>query len=137
MELRPYQIEAREAVLREWAEGHSKTLLCLPTGTGKTCVFSDVVRHRLAERGGKALILAHRAELLEQAQDKLYQVTGLSSALEKADLEMPAGPESAEKAGGLKAAGAACGTGDGSCRRSLGKDPEKTKKMIRMVHNEE
>ena len=85
MELRPYQIEAREAVLREWAEGHSKTLLCLPTGTGKTCVFSDVVRHRLSERGGKALILAHRAELLEQAQDKLYQVTGLSSALEKAE----------------------------------------------------
>ncbi len=85
MELRPYQIEARAAVLKEWEEGHGKTLLCLPTGTGKTCVFASVIEERQKQRGGKALILAHREELLTQAQDKLLQVTGLSSALEKAE----------------------------------------------------
>ncbi len=34
MQLRKYQIEAREAVLHEWSIGHNKTLLVLPTGCG-------------------------------------------------------------------------------------------------------
>ncbi|MDD4377195.1 MAG: DEAD/DEAH box helicase family protein, partial [Eubacteriales bacterium] len=36
MELRPYQEEAKAAVLKQWQEGIKKTLLVLPTGTGKT-----------------------------------------------------------------------------------------------------
>jgi len=36
MDLRPYQIEAKQAVQAEWAKGNRKTLLVLPTGTGKT-----------------------------------------------------------------------------------------------------
>ena len=32
MELRPYQAEAKQAILTEWSEGHRKTLLVLPTG---------------------------------------------------------------------------------------------------------
>ena len=32
IELRPYQEAARDAILREWASGHRKTLLVLPTG---------------------------------------------------------------------------------------------------------
>ena len=43
MELRPYQQEAREAVQREWLEGRKRTLLVLPTGTGKTVVFSKII----------------------------------------------------------------------------------------------
>lgn len=82
--LRPYQTEARDAVLSEWAGGHRKTLLVLPTGTGKTVVFSSVIDSKLKEKGGKALILAHRGELLTQAADKLSRVCGLSCALEKA-----------------------------------------------------
>ena len=35
MSLRPYQAEARDAIIREWSEGKQKTLLVLPTGTGK------------------------------------------------------------------------------------------------------
>lgn len=34
MQLRGYQIEARDAVIGEWAAGHRKTLLVLPTGCG-------------------------------------------------------------------------------------------------------
>lgn len=82
--LRPYQIEAVEAVLREWDEGHRKTLLVLPTGTGKTIVFSKVVQDRV-DKGHRALILAHRGELLEQAADKLKRVCGIESVLEKAE----------------------------------------------------
>jgi len=84
MNLRPYQTQARDAVIAEWDKGHRKTLLVLPTGTGKTVVFSSIVGHRVA-RGGKALILAHRGELLTQAADKLLAVTGLPCGLEKAE----------------------------------------------------
>lgn len=84
MELRPYQEEARQAILKEWAEGNKRTLAVLPTGTGKTILFSavteDCVRH-----GKRVLILAHRGELLEQAADKLKKATGLGSAVEKAE----------------------------------------------------
>ncbi|MBR3891459.1 MAG: DEAD/DEAH box helicase [Bacilli bacterium] len=84
MELRPYQKSAIEAVKKEWEEGHKKTLLVLPTGTGKTVVFSKIVEE-CTKDGSKALILAHRGELLDQAADKLAQVCGLGSALEKAE----------------------------------------------------
>lgn len=85
MELRPYQAEAKTAVIREWeAEGHRRTLLVLPTGCGKTIVFAKVIEDRV-EHGDRVLVLAHRGELLEQAADKLLQATGLRCAVEKAE----------------------------------------------------
>lgn len=84
MELRPYQKEAVRAVEGEWEQGHNKTLLVLPTGTGKTIVFANVARDEV-RRGSKVLILAHRDELLTQAQDKIKSATGLICAKEKAD----------------------------------------------------
>ena len=84
MELRPYQQAAKAAVLDEWDRGVDKTLLVLPTGTGKTIVFSSITEEAV-KRGGRVLILAHRGELLEQAADKLEKSTGLRSALEKAE----------------------------------------------------
>lgn len=83
MQLRKYQVEARDAILNEWNNGHKKTLLVLPTGCGKTVCFADVIRERVSD-GGRALVLAHRGELLEQAADKIMQVTGLECAYEKA-----------------------------------------------------
>ena len=83
MDLRPYQEEARQAIHEKW-ETTDKTLLVLPTGTGKTIVFSKVVEDRV-RRGSRALILAHRGELLDQASDKLKKSTGLSCAVEKAE----------------------------------------------------
>lgn len=82
--MRPYQLKAKEAIFAEWNKGVKKTLLVLPTGTGKTIVFaaltSDIVR-----QGGRVLILAHREELLQQAADKLAAFTGLGCAVEKAE----------------------------------------------------
>lgn len=84
MELRPYQVEAVESVFREWEQGRKRTLLVQATGTGKTICFAEVVR-RVASRGGRSLILAHRGELLEQAATKIEQTANLKCALEKAE----------------------------------------------------
>ena len=84
MELRKYQEEAREAVQQEWEEGRKRTLLVLPTGCGKTIVFSKIIEDRV-RMGERVLVLAHRSELLEQASDKLKTATGLGTALEKAE----------------------------------------------------
>ena len=53
MKLRPYQSEAVDAVLREWDEGHRKTLLVLPTGCGKTIVFSKIAQTQV-DKGHRA-----------------------------------------------------------------------------------
>ena len=83
--MRPYQREAVDAVISEWEDkGRGKTLLVLPTGCGKTIVFSKITEERV-RRGDRVLILAHRGELLDQAADKLYKVTGLKCAVEKAE----------------------------------------------------
>src|SRR5436309_6383478 len=67
---RPYQYEAVAALLAATARGVQRPLLVLPTGTGKTIVFALLVQRR----GGRALILAHRDELIQQAVDKLHLV---------------------------------------------------------------
>ncbi|WP_336759402.1 DEAD/DEAH box helicase [Paenibacillus sp. USHLN196] len=84
MELRPYQQEARQSIQAEWNKGVKRTLLVLPTGCGKTIVFSKVTEDRV-KLGERVLILAHRGELLDQASDKLEKSTGLKTATEKAD----------------------------------------------------
>ena len=83
-ELRPYQQKARDRIHAEWDAGHTRTLLVLPTGTGKTIVFASVAADQV-RAGDRVLILAHRGELLEQAADKLQRSTGLVSAVEKAE----------------------------------------------------
>ena len=84
MELRPYQEAARQAIHTQWNSGVQRTLLVLPTGTGKTIVFAAVVEDAVSA-GRRVLILAHRGELLDQAADKIRRSTGLASAVEKAE----------------------------------------------------
>lgn len=81
--LRPYQQAAQEAVHREW-ETRRSTLLVIPTGGGKTIIFSAIIED-CVRKGQRVLVLAHRAELLEQAADKLHKSTGLACAVEKAE----------------------------------------------------
>ena len=79
MILRPYQSAASDAIFVEWQE-HNSTLVVIPTGGGKTVLFADVIRRVFPRR---ALVLAHREELIFQARDKIQRVTGL-----RADIEM-------------------------------------------------
>lgn len=90
--LRPYQQAAREAVQAEWAAGRRRTLLVLPTGTGKTVVFAKIAED-CVRAGQRVLILAHRGELLAQAAEKLHAATGLRCAVEKAEQSSLAAPQ--------------------------------------------
>lgn len=82
MELRPYQEQAKTAIIKSWEE-YQKSLLVLPTGTGKTIVFSKVAADRTA--AGRVLIMAHREELLSQAADKIWKSCQIPCSLEKAE----------------------------------------------------
>ena len=78
MELRPYQVEAKQAILSEWSEGHRKTLLVLPTGChakgenvlladGRSKKVEDVqVGDQLLSADGKTrnVLVLHRGESL-------------------------------------------------------------------------
>lgn len=81
--LRNYQIEACNSVLHSF-QTNQRVLLILPTGCGKTIIFSALTKHITTKLNGRVLILAHRGELLEQAQAKLKRF-GIESELEKAE----------------------------------------------------
>ncbi len=68
-DLRPYQRAAIDAVLAARRAGRRRLLVHLPTGAGKTVIFSHLAR--LARR--QVLVLAHREELLTQAREKLVR----------------------------------------------------------------
>ena len=65
--LRDYQLAAVEACEAAAAAGRRRVLVALPTGTGKTVTFAALIERR----HGRALVVAHRDELLAQAKEKL------------------------------------------------------------------
>ena len=79
--LRDYQQEAVTAVFSEWEEKNSTLVVC-PTGTGKTQIFCDVIRRMQPKR---AMVLAHRGELITQAVNRLRSDFGISADIEMAD----------------------------------------------------
>jgi len=82
MNLRPYQQAALYALEEGWRDCQ-RQLVVLPTGTGKTILFAHLAKIE-ADRGNRVMILAHREELLTQAQDKIEKATGMHTGLERA-----------------------------------------------------
>jgi superfamily II DNA or RNA helicase len=78
--LRPYQTAAIQAGREEIAH-QRKPLIVLATGLGKTVLFAEMVRITV-KMGGRALVIAHRIELLDQAADKL-RALGIDAAIEQ------------------------------------------------------
>jgi superfamily II DNA or RNA helicase len=64
--LRDYQVDSVGQVQRAFASGSKRVILCLPTGAGKTVIFSDIAA-KAAAKGKRVAILTHRRELLTQA----------------------------------------------------------------------
>lgn len=86
--LRPYQSEAVRAIIDARRRGIRRMVVSLPTGAGKTVIFSEL--SRLARR--QVLVLAHREELLEQAREKLQAALGDAGTvgIEQAERRAPA-----------------------------------------------
>lgn len=71
--LRPYQLAGINALRRKMAAGTKRLCLCSPTGSGKTVIFSEVIR-RAVERKRRAVVLVHRKELVDQTLEKLARL---------------------------------------------------------------
>lgn len=86
MTLRPYQVTARDNCFHAWGAGLSRLALVLPTGAGKTVIFSEIIRMFRANFPGlPVLVLAHRDELLQQAKAKIeHWVPGVPVGIVKA-----------------------------------------------------
>ena len=69
MQLRPYQSQAVSDLRLALQAVHS-ALLVMPTGAGKTVVFTEIAR-LAREKGKTVFILVHRRELIRQASEKL------------------------------------------------------------------
>lgn len=60
--LRPYQQQVRDGVEQNWAAGVQNVLAVMPTGAGKTVLFSSILADELAA----CVAIAHRQELVSQ-----------------------------------------------------------------------
>ena len=90
-ELRKYQADAIDLVRASMRRGHTRVVLVIPTGGGKTVIASEIARRAIA-KGSRVVWLAHRTELVGQAARTLSALglhVGLVAASIKAD---PAAP---------------------------------------------
>lgn len=74
MKPRVYQRELMSGITDLWKTGLRRIAAVMATGGGKTVVFSHIAEMSLAA-GHPVLVIAHRVELIDQAIDKLRQVT--------------------------------------------------------------
>jgi superfamily II DNA or RNA helicase len=87
MDLRDYQTDALTAIDKALLSYRS-ALVVMPTGTGKTVLFSSLAKHWPE---GRVLVLAHREELIRQAANKIEQTMGEPPDIEMADSRSVAG----------------------------------------------
>lgn len=76
--LRPYQQEMKENLYSLW-DKMNNVMIQMPTGTGKTIVFTSVVRDiqrwcKKNNEDSRILIVAHRKELIYQASSKIKDI---------------------------------------------------------------
>lgn len=71
--LRPYQQDCLKAIADAIAAGKRRMVVSIPTGGGKTVVFSHLIADLQLHQ--RALVLAHRDELILQTVDKIKMVT--------------------------------------------------------------
>ncbi|MEB3338845.1 MAG: DEAD/DEAH box helicase [Leptolyngbyaceae bacterium] len=81
--LRDYQNAAIQGVYSHWKAGLFRVMLQLPTGGGKTVIFSFII-HDFISRFLRVLVLVHKDELIWQAKQKLEEITGLKLGVIKA-----------------------------------------------------
>lgn len=84
MELRPYQIEVKNKVFEAFNK-HRRVMLQLPTGAGKTHLFTSIAKD-FVDNGYCVWVLVHRKELIDQTINKA-QKYGLQISVIQADYQ--------------------------------------------------
>lgn len=69
-ELRSYQHKLLEDIDNAFLAGYRRPLVVLPTGGGKTVIFSEAIRREFVAHR-KSLTIAHRREIIGQTSNKL------------------------------------------------------------------
>ncbi len=70
MQLREYQTTALEQLNLQLQNQNKSPLLVLPTGAGKTVIFSELAKD-FVSKGKKVMVLVHKRELIKQSCQKL------------------------------------------------------------------
>ncbi|KAJ1646624.1 DEAD DEAH box helicase [Coemansia asiatica] len=75
--LRPYQSECIAKSLQRLQQGIRRQAVSLPVGSGKTVIFSNLIRQipQPTPMATKTLVLAHREELLVQAASQIQRAS--------------------------------------------------------------
>ena len=87
--LRPYQQDVKDKIFTLW-KSEKNVMLQMPTGAGKTILFSSVINDIIKVPDSKILIIAHRKELLDQISSHLskYNIEhGIIASNRKRSLE--------------------------------------------------
>jgi len=66
IQLRDYQTKLVDEIRNSFTNKKKRVILCSPTGSGKTVMFTYIVKNAI-EKGGRVLIFTHRTELLKQS----------------------------------------------------------------------
>ena len=89
--LRPYQVQLLDDIRAAMRQGHRRILAVMPTGAGKGTTIGAMVASAAA-KGKQTLVLAHRAELIEQLSKTASQWDvphGVIQANRSMDLSAP------------------------------------------------
>ena len=71
LRLRPYQLEAQQAIVEARTRGFRAQLVSLATGLGKSVVIATLPDLLELRPGDVTLVVAHRDELIEQLVEKM------------------------------------------------------------------
>src|SRR5437868_3610226 len=90
-QLYAYQHDAIDEILRRLEEhpANYNLLYQLPTGGGKTVIFSEIAKRYIRDTGKKVLILTHRVELCAQTAQMLNEFGVNNKVINSAVKEMP------------------------------------------------
>lgn len=87
LQLRPYQRESLDALWKAWETGAvTHPLIVLPTGAGKSLTMAELCTRALDWPNTRILVLAHRAELVQQNATAIERQTGLQCGVFSAGL---------------------------------------------------
>ena len=90
-QLYDYQQEAMDKIfqrLREFPDNYN-LLFQLPTGGGKTVIFSEIAKHYIKENKKKVIILTHRIELCSQTSHMLSEMGVKNKVINSKVKELP------------------------------------------------